>query len=351
MKSRNVTIREVAQKAGVAHSTVSRVLSGVTEGFSVKPKVRERIERAVKALGYRPHIHARTLKTGKTKLVAIGNTVAWPLYPGVNQVMFHHFVAEMIRLGYEVCTAFNAAGSIPSWQVSGLALPRHPDPELRAELARKKIPCVSLNTYAPKIASETESVLTFDGAGGMNLALDHLASLGHKRIAYLNLRNERPYRSPFGGPPELVEEGESSAEWNTHIRHEAFVKGIAKRKLPLLQGHERVDLDLAAWMDLALSEKATAVIAWEHYDAVEILREADKRGFRIPRDLSLVCFNQFYPGNFTSPALTCVSFPGEEMGVAAAETLAGMMEKGAPSIHRIFSGELVVRESTAPLKK
>lgn len=349
--TRNVTIREVAQKAGVSHSTVSRILNGVTEGFSVKPKVRERIEKAVKSLGYRPHIHARTLKTGKTKLVAIGNTVAWPLYPGVNQVMFHHFVAEMIRLGYEVCTAFNVAGSIPSWQVSGIALPRHPDPLLREELARKKIPCVSLNTYAPNVRVETESVLTFDGAGGMRLALEHLASLGHRRIAYLNLRNERPYRSPFGGPPELAEDGESSGEWNTRIRQEAFVRGVDKLGLPLLKGYDRRDLDLSAWFDLALSQKASALVAWEHYDAVEILREAGKRGLRIPEDLSLVCFNQFYPGNFTRPAITCVSFPGEEMGLAAARTLADMMEKGAPSLHQTFSGELLLRESTAPFKK
>jgi len=173
-----------------------------------------------------------------------------------------------------------------------------------------------------------------DDTMGTNRTLDHLAQLGHKRIAYANAR------------------GTYFSHYSVTERYETLLEGARKRGMTLVPGHDQpFDSPEAFLSDQIKAGRATAAITYDHHIAVVLVGAAPAMGLRIPHDFSLVCFNDVFPIALLPPPLTAVKVSGHEMGRVGAEllinALAGKKTAGASKEIRVPE-DLVVRGSTAP---
>jgi DNA-binding LacI/PurR family transcriptional regulator len=179
-----------------------------------------------------------------------------------------------------------------------------------------------------------------DDAQGTRMAIEHLASLGHKRVAYFD-------------HPSI-----SALHPGVFARRDAFKRAVREFGLetplvepPQLPDQVPWDSTYEPFLQRAVLEgKATAVLAYSHFAALSLLRAAHNRGISVPKDFSLVCFNNVPVLKLTTPSLTAVDVPSGAMGQAAAELLLRAMndkDSMGPRFRKLEE-KLIVRESTAP---
>jgi DNA-binding LacI/PurR family transcriptional regulator len=172
-----------------------------------------------------------------------------------------------------------------------------------------------------------------DDVKGTRLAVEHLHQLGHRRIAYANPR--ATYLPHY-----------SVAE-----RSETLVGAARKHKMTLAAGHDVPFSSAEEFLrESVVGAGATAVLTYDHRIAVALVGAAYGMDLRIPRDFSLVCFNDLFPVALMPPPLTAITVPGREMGRLGADLLLNSLGSEAPAkgIKEIRVPEhLVVRESTA----
>ncbi|MFD6175408.1 MULTISPECIES: LacI family DNA-binding transcriptional regulator [unclassified Isoptericola] len=325
-----VTLRDVARAAGVSPATASRALSDAPH---VSPANREQVARAAASLGYRPHPAARALTTGSTgTLGLVVPDLANPFFAAVAKGV----QARAHETGRDVLVAdtdedVSAEPDVITRlgdRVDGLVLcsPRMPADDLGTLVAGGRVALVNRETpFAPSVS--------FDLAGGVRQALDHLRALGHDRIAYV------------GGP---------ATSWSDGERRRALAD-VSSRGVPPVH-------DLGPFRpthgggvqaaDLALAAGATAVLCFNDLVALGVLARLHARGVATPHDVSVVGFDDVPAASLVTPALTTVAVPLARAGREAVDLLgrdAGSSpEPGSPE-HRRLPVELVVRASTAPL--
>lgn len=326
----SITIREVAQQAGVSIATVSRVLSG---GGPVSEQTRRRIERVARELRYAPNQAARSLITSRTHTLGA-------LLPD----LFGEFFSEVLR---SLDTAAQAAGhqllvssshhdrtgvtralQAMRGRVDGLVVMA---PDLDAALLRDNLPAdvrvVLLNTTVEGAPYDVLALANYDGA---RAALAHLAGRGHRRIAHVTgpLRNfdaaerRRGYADALAAhgldaDPALVVEGDFSD-----------ASGYAAVQRLVAGG--------AAFSALFAANDAMAV------GAIGALREA---GRAVPGDVAVVGFDDIPMARYFSPPLTSVRAPLAQMGADAVRQL---LHPDAAPRHTVLPTELVVRASSEP---
>lgn len=331
-----ITLASVARLAGVAESTASRVLNGYTRNFRVRPEVRQRVLDAARQLNYKPNPMVRSISAKKTNLIAI---VGWAS-DGVNRTA----VAEAVRLcraaGKHVCTTFlrpdNAGHELPSWRVDGAIVLQVRQEQDLEELENSGLPYVSING----LSGPGGDSVTFHEAFGMDQAVAHLASLGHARIGYLYLEQERvnPRGLPHGSVP---------------ARREAYVEAMHRRGLQTMPGWDRFEVPFEDYIrQFVAGGGATALVVYDDVMALFAIQAAHKFGLRVPEDLSIVAFNDELPARMATPPLTTVALPAAAAGAKAAELLLGrlLVEDEAdlpPSRNIVLDQTLVIRQSTA----
>jgi DNA-binding LacI/PurR family transcriptional regulator len=342
------TLTDVAKRCAVSPSTVSRVLNNRRQGrFSVSDEVRQRIIETARQLNYRPSIAARNLTVSKTNLVAVlGIAGIWSDRVGPMEEAVGAMAAALDRAGYEICAQFlsrrHAPFDLPPLRVDGIAAVGPARPTELAALEGSDVPYVSVNG----VAGPRGSVVAPDDAQGTRLALKHLVDLGHRRIAYLD--------HPSAGamhPSVFARRGAYAAA----ARELAF--DAPDLGLPPLAADTPWDAYYEPFVRRAILERrATAVLAYSHQAALALLRTAHDLGLAVPRDFSLVCFNDEPVVRLTVPSITAVDVPSVPMGEAAADLLLRQMTaddaaEGAapPEPQRVTIEErLIARESSAP---
>ncbi|MFB9311007.1 DNA-binding LacI/PurR family transcriptional regulator [Agromyces hippuratus] len=323
---RTVTIRDVAERAGVATSTVSRALS---RPGRVSESTRELVERVAAELDYRPSVHASALGSRRTGAIAL---VVADIANGYYVDVIRGTQLELGAAGYrlflvdteESADAERAAIAALRGATDGIviAASRLRDAELRSTAALH--PLVTINRSAEGVAT-----VVVDTAAAAVRALEHVASLGHRRVAFV------------GGPAE---------SWSG-----------ARRRHTTLEAGRRLGVDIVdvghftptrasgvAAADAVLLTGATACLAYNDAIAIGMLGRLHERGVAVPGDLSVVGCDDVFGADFCSPPLTTIRVPGERAGRAAAATMLAQLrdpdaEAGAP---RVLSAELVVRRST-----
>jgi LacI family transcriptional regulator len=334
-------LADVAKAAGVSKSTASRVLNEYTAGFSVKPEIRERIVRAARELSYRPHPVMRALRAKRTNLIAVVGLRMWPTRAqGVTQSALAALMEALGASGYQVSTNFFTRGGeayeMPAWPVDGAVVA---DAVRAADLARVEeaaVPYVTINGHhGPRGAAVVP-----DDVLGTTLAVEHLLSLGHARVAYLDDEPE----DPAAAHPSVAER-RSTYE---RLMRDRGLEPLAVARRPAWGGS--VVGHYAPVLETARGAGATAILCYSHHQAVELLHACRRSGVRVPQDVSVATFNDEYPVALVDPPLTAVSVPSAAMGERAARVLVEMIGSGrAPDPSRIVLPEdLVVRESTAP---
>lgn len=331
-----VTLRDVAERAGVHPGTASRALNAETRGLVNEATVR-RVQQAAKALAYRPNPMARGLKTSRTTMVGI-------VVPDLSNPLFPPIVrgaeVELSRAGYmsiiadtdnDAAREETALEVLRARQVDGLlvASARREDAAIR-ELHAQGVPVVLVNRRAERVPLPA---VTGDDELGIELAVRHLRELGHSRIAHL------------AGPLVL----------STGLaRHRAFrhlvVETGADSSLELVVEARTYSVEEGARATAELLDRSrpTAIIAGNDQLAVGAIDALRARGLRCPDDVSVVGFNDMPFVDKLSPPLTTVRVPHAEIGAEAARILVRWMTQGiASSSTTTLPVELVTRGSTA----
>lgn len=340
-----VTIKHVAADAGVSLQTVSRVLN---DGPNVRPAMRERVQASIDKLGYVPSIAARRMSGKRSYLILAINdrerTIAdWRSREGgdwVDQMLLGGMLkcAELgYRLIFELVDTHNdhvereLAATLASLRPDGVVLtPPHSDNPLIVKLLNEhNIPFARIGSKAPGAGIP----LTMDDEGSARVATEHLIALGHRAIGFI------------AGSAEY-----SLSEWRIAGWREAMEEaGIATEGL-LARGDFTYGSGLAAANTLlARGERPTAIVASSDQMTLASLEAASKAGLSVPRDLSLISFDNTPIVRFSRPALTAVDQPIAATVARAVELLIEAVKTGErPDDVVTVSGALIERSSTAP---
>jgi LacI family transcriptional regulator len=327
------TIKEVASICGVSQATVSRVLNGnFKHGFSVRKEVHQRIIETANSIGYRPNIAAKNLVRRQTKVIAILGCNTALGFPGnIYQAITESCVTELHSSGYDVCMSIpNLAANrceLPPWKVDGVIVLQGCSPETIEDMEKAGMPYVVING----VGGPTGSSVIPDDVEGTQMAIRHLIELGHTRIAYASATRKH-YKHTS------IEE-----------RHDTYVAELKARGLEPVKNHDEVFNSASAFLlSSVFNYHATAILAYDHMEAMRILHGANMLEIQIPRQVSLVCFNDEYLCSMVTPPLTTIAVPSREMGQMAANMLLKHLRSPAhyrPE-HVKLSQDLVVRSST-----
>jgi LacI family transcriptional regulator, galactose operon repressor len=331
-----VTIREIAELAGVSIATVSRVVNGRED---VSPETRELVQRIVRERGYSANRSARGLSAGKTGL--IGGTVPMLHYP-----YFSYLLAGVAEALYEqdmrlvLCPTLHEherevtlLERLLHGTTDGavIILPEETSEELEL-LLNHGYRFVVIDPQRP--LNERIPAVSAAHTTGAGLGMQHLLSLGHRRIAAIT------------GPIN----GKASADRRRGYYAALAEAGIAPDPELEIQSNFEVPGGVeAANRLLDLPDPPTAIFAFNDNMAIGVMRVARERGIRVPEELSIVGFDDLGEASLVTPALTTIRQPLAEMGRIAVSLLMRLLEsQPLEALHVELATRLIVRESTAP---
>ncbi len=325
------TIKDVALAAGVAVSTVSRVIND--SGY-VSRESRQRVLKAVEDLHFQPSRAARSLATGRTGTVALVlPDITNPFFPALARGVEDAASAE----GYTVilCNTDNDpaqeamyANLLRQQRVDGVVLTACSlnNRDLWSQLT-ERIPVVLTDRRLEGIIDDSVSV---DNVAGAYLAVRQLVALGHRQIGLI------------GGPPGLSTTEDRQRGYEQAL-HEA---GLEADERLMRSGDFRYASGYARMRELA-EHHITAVFAVNDMMAIGAIRAVEDAGRRVPDDVAVVGFDDILMASMVKPGLTTVAQPTYQMGVMAVDRLLERMRTDAPGEPRqvVLEPTLVVRDS------
>lgn len=339
-----MTLKEIASRAGVSVSTVSRVLNSSDDSFGSR-EVRERIWKLVKETGYVPNKSARSLRMGESHTESSG--VISCIFGRTKTPADNPFFAQIARaieqqalqMGYVVNSSYsifdlkdtNILKTITTMKTDGAIVLGMFGAETRTLLERiyKNIVYTGLNS----VDAQWDQV-NCDGYQVGLTAMNHLLDLGHTRVAYV---------------------GETKNE----IRFSAYKDALEQRGLPLdMSLVSNCPLDGASGYvgaEKLLQQSSpgpTAIFCGNDITALAVLRKLAELKKKVPADISVIGVDNIELSEYISPMLTTVGVPKEEMGQMAVRILIDRINKQHRLPMRVvLPHKLVIRESTAKPKK
>ena len=332
-----VTMREVAARAGVTPTVVSRVLHNKATSIRVSEATAERVRVAARDLGYRVNVMARNFRERQTMMIGVLHGMGFPRmeFSGRSRyfaVLMDGIVEGAFEHGYSVTLCPKLLGDHPEDAMSdgrfdGLVwYSTHPSEENHQMIESCSTPLVLIHTPAETFDNRFASALC-DNFQGVGLAVDHLVELGHRRIAFAH--------DQFG---EL------------DIRLNAFRAHMERHGLTVSDSDViEVPWDGTQGRDYFLGgPRHTAIVGAHDSIAGVLLEGAARYGIRVPEDLSITGFDSTRFCDELRPALTSVSQPLSVLGRCAVEMLVKRIN-GETVLHPqvIFPCGLDIRGSTA----
>ncbi len=322
-----VTSVDVAERAGVSQSTVSLVFSGKGQG-RVSEATQEHVRRCARELGYRPNVAAQALRLGASRAVAL-------LVPDITNPFFSRVLRGAQRAarsaGYTVALVDTAndrrweeqtfealrAGPVDGYLLFEVDPPGGLGPDEHVVL---------MESEAPRRPS-----VRFDAEAGAEAAFRHLVELGHKRVGHL--------AASFDAPTFHRREAA-----RRRVLGEAGLDPDSLPRALTAIGIEEAHIAAGPLLD----ERPTAVYCDDDLIAAGLYLAARERGIRLPRDLSVVGFDDMDFARALEPALTTVVLDAELLGATAFELLERRMSGSRTRQRIVLPAELLVRDSTAP---
>ncbi|WP_438347946.1 LacI family DNA-binding transcriptional regulator [Paenibacillus sp. FA6] len=329
------TIYDIAKKAGYSPTTVSKVFNNYTD---VSAQTRQTILQVAKELGYLPNAHARTLTTKKSWTIGVlfvessGIGMQHPFFSAV----IESFKQVAVSKGYALMfiskdVGGNKSGYLENCKIRGVdgvvvILSDYEDPYFQ-ELLDSDIPCVILDY----VTSQAHTVYS-DNHEGSLLAVEYLHSLGHRRIAHIS-----GGMNTFAGSNRV--QGYEMAMASLALeRQESYI---------VHSTYYSIESGYAAMMGLLdLPDRPTAVFAAGDHLALGAMRAAKERGLSIPKDLSIVGFDNIELSQYITPALTTIAQDTVLMGHEAAEILIRSIDDPSLVLESVvLPVNLVIRDS------
>jgi LacI family transcriptional regulator len=307
------TLIDVARRAGVSKSTVSNVIRGAS---LVAEPTRKRVERAIADMGYHPNAIARALKARSSSALGI-------VVPDLANPFYAELAVSIERaasaLGFAVLTAHTECAPTTEEEAGRAFIERRVDGVIIAGVSLgSSLPGMLLDREVPVVlasfgepADKRLGVIDHDDAAAMEAIVDHLYGLGHRRVAFVS-----QHLLEYGGERRRV----------------GFMKALARRGLSL------IDLD----------DGATAVVAHNDMLAIATIDRLERRGQRVPHDVSVVGYDDIPLAAHSRVRLTTVRSDAVEMGRRAVELAIGAArENRHVALREMQSNPLVVRSTTA----
>lgn len=353
---RRVSIRDVAKACGLSIATVSKALNPGNQAHSVAADTRQRVIEIAAKMGYHPDFAGRSLVSGRVRTIGIY------MAPNPWTHLSGHYEGPLMR-GIEIaCRAngydlliINLAGhesietcykSLIERRVMGLIFLRVPARgKWLTDLHQHTQAAVFLDAVDP---DPSTSAVIFDNAAAIRLAIEHLVSLGHRRIGFL-------------GPCT------SSPSADSKLREKTYTETLEQMHLPSrvewLHNRSRCQRDVDEIEEFCQAEgylgarsimnsggdHPTALIAYNNPVAWGAMQYCQENQIRIPGQVSMIAVDDSDIARITTPKLTCIVHPLEEMGACAVNLLLESQTGGESAKPRqpCFSPKLLVRQSTA----
>ncbi len=335
----SVSIIDVARRAGVSKSTVSRVLTNVD---SVRPHTRARIEAAMLDLGYRPNALARGLVHGRTHTLGL---VVFDLLNPFFGLLTRGVEGAAQERGYNVLIGDSAGSVVRQRACLAMLAERRVDGLLVAPFGARDeelagIQAAGLRTVLVNSTIDDDAALSsvgVDNARGGYLAAHHLLALGHRRVGFL-------------GDAHTVESCRERLSGYRRAHQDVGISDDPRLVVEDLDGMEAVRL--AVHRLLALPRPPTAICAVNDQFAIATLQALSLLGRRVPDDVALVGYDDIPVAAWLSVPLTTVAQPKEEQGRLAAGLLIDGVERPDTPVQRVvLQPRLVVRQSCGALPR
>lgn len=329
-------IRAVAALARVSIATVSRTINGSPV---VSDRLTKRVWHAIEQLNYFPNTHARSLVSGRSRILGIiVENITNPFFPELIQCFEEIAVAH----GYEILVS--SSNSDPQIlttcvrrmierKVEGVAMLTFGEEEpVLDHLAFHDIPIVLAEF---RLNDPKASTILLDYTTGIRAAVNHLAELGHRKIAFL------------AGPHKI----HSAMTRENDFRNAMEAAGLQIQKKWIIECDHTLKGGVAGFSQLqGLASRPSAILCSNDMTAIGVLRAAYLQGLRVPQDLSVIGLDDIDFAEFTLPPLTTIRLSRADLARAAFDAL--RLQAEAPpnaKIQREFmvSTSLVVRGSTA----
>jgi LacI family transcriptional regulator len=327
------TIRDVAERAGISRSTVSRHISG--QGY-VSPEARRRIQAAIDELGYVPNAMARVLKTRRSGLIAllvpeIVNSFYTTISRGVEDVANRHGIQVIVGNSDEDVAKERAyVALMAAFQVDGVIVASAGKTGRHLQtLIQKNIPTVLVDRAVEGFNAD---LVTGDSVGGTIELTRHLLALGHRDIAFVNGDLETSVaRDRLLGFRRALSEAGVDGDERLISAGSWFIADAERRTADLI----------------AAKRPFTAIVAANNFMAIGALRALRASNRRVPEEIALVCFDDLEQAAEIDPFLTVVAQPAYTMGTLAMQLLLEQIDHKARETARALtlSPRLIVRRS------
>jgi LacI family transcriptional regulator len=335
-----VTLKDIAEKAGVSIMTVSNVINGRHARVSAETVLR--VRRIVDQLGYVPNASARSLAARSSRLIGLlvpaENEDSLAISPH-NTAVFGQIERRLRSRGYHlllrgVADPSEITDALRSWSLDGAILLGFLDEDIEAldPAVVGTTPVIAVDSYSHNPLTTGVRINDFAGA---HLAAAHLLSLGHRRIV-------------FAGP-EFTDVG---------VVHERFLgfrqaftdAGLSELDSPVLNGDTTHQTGLALGLRLrTVHPDATAVFATADILAIGLIEGLSQTGSRVPDDISVVGFDDLDISAYVTPKLTTVAQDIAGKAAAAVDRLLSVIAgEPRPATPLVLPVRLVRRQSTAP---
>ena len=346
-----VTIRDVAKESGFSSTTVSIVLNNAPLSRYIPVVTKKRIERAAKKLGYRPNQFARSLRSKRSHTVGVmvcdmTDPYCTLVLRGIENTLYESSFLPILTDVHNQRSRFERyLEMLLDRRIEGLIVLANwlfLDINLLGDLEKSSVPTAIISC---ELKTNSISSVIVDNEVGAYAALEHLHSLGHRKIAFIR------------GPKTLADSG---PRWRG-IRNCARNVG--------LELDSRLIVDLPELRDPLSSFEAgykltedllkqklpfSAILAFDDVTAFGAIRALNKAGMHVPDQCSVIGFDDVAAAALYTPPLTTIRQPMQNMGATAAGIVieginSALERRGSGAVHRKITPELVVRESTKPL--
>ncbi|MGW9414911.1 LacI family DNA-binding transcriptional regulator [Arthrobacter cupressi] len=324
-------LEDVAERAGVSHQTVSRVIN---KHPNVSKATRERVEAAIAELGYRRNTAARSLVTRRSQTIGVLGSELSQYGPantllGVEQAArdagYFVSIAAVRTVSREAI--FDAIQHFLDQSVDGIVvIVPHAETLLALEEQAPGIPVVAVGASG----SETVSGAMVDQRRGAELAVRHLIEQGHDRIGHI------------AGPQDWIDGAARAEGWSAALRAAGLADDL------LVEGDWSAGSGYEIGRGLAAERAATAIFVGNDQMSLGLLRAFNEAGVRVPEDVSVVGFDDQPESGYFTPPLTTVRQDFEELGRRCMDLMLAALANGETAT-TVVEPELVVRRSTAAL--
>lgn len=343
-----VTIRDVAKASGFSPTTVSMVLSNSSRAKYIPAKTKATIRSVSKQLGYTPNVFARSLRAQRSDTIGvvvfdITDPYCTHVLRGIEDELKNSSFLYLLSDAQNDSTRFQEdLQLLLQRRIEGLILVANAlsvDPMLLNAIHAPQLPTAIIGREG-KTAFKSSSV-TVDNELGGYLALQHLYQLGHRQIAFLR------------GPETIVD---SVHRWRgiEKLASEAGLS-IPEDLIVELSAVPATSSDGFKAIKTLLTHRRTftAVLAFDDLTAAGAIRALTEAGRVVPRDCSVIGFDDIDAADFYNPPLTTIRQPMASMGKQGASIVLSAIKnlrakRKAQEVHRMLEPELVIRNSTAP---